>query len=208
MPYLFMGIKAYKLELLLVRLHESGRRVTFRLVQVIRLSWRFYVLPVVLAPTIAVISMTEWAKDYDLQVLITSWLLLIGFIAIAAEGYFATHRMGSWATTYHRLPKDHAHETGPDIVQEGAFRYGVPLLLVLPCAFATITVTGSLFDGYDDYPEGIGARIRYGVESGLGLIDFATNGSTNNFALITNVLTLLTACAFVVVGFATSSRKS
>ena len=102
LPYLFFGIKSYRLA------HESdqaiGRGWRWRShgLRLLRMSWRFYTFVVAMSSIVILLSIipARLSETSSIALLIIAFAMVGGMLAVAAEVTLASLVLGSWAVLY------------------------------------------------------------------------------------------------------------
>lgn len=198
LPFLFMGVKSFRMEKAALWLAGANAWRSARALHVIRLGWRYYAFPLLFAPFLIAAGLTGKGDVIAPQMLAITMLLVCGFIAIGVEAVFTTLRMGSWTTAYHGYPRALERAADPNLTFEVLSRFGVPVLLLSPCAYALIALGGTFFDAYADYPNSVADRALFVADQCANLAGLALEQSENVVALLTKLLLISSAALYLV----------
>ena len=201
LPFLFVGVKSYRLEKAALSRAKRDAWRSARALHLVRFGWRYYILPLLFAPLLIAAGLTGRAETISVQMLVIAMLLVFGFIAIGVEAVFATLRMGSWTTAYHGYPKALERGTEPNLTFEVLSRFGVPVLLLSPCAYALIALVGTFFDAYPNYPNSVAGRALFVADQCTNLPGLALGQSESGVALLTKLLLISSAALYLVAVF-------
>ncbi|AKU18188.1 hypothetical protein [Luteipulveratus mongoliensis] len=130
-PWLFVGIKSYRLRRLSRHLEASGAYRRARAVNLFRtVFWQYYTFPFLVAILLCALSLTGRHTDSIRYLMLAeAALLIVGYIAICAESVFALLLFGSWSPWYHRFPKVPRSTKQNTKVDELQFAGGALMLL-------------------------------------------------------------------------------
>ncbi|MDE0545380.1 hypothetical protein [Microbacterium sp. C7(2022)] len=149
LPWLFFGIKSTKLDAAVRRAESADQLFRARLYGLIRVLWRFYVLPPLVAVTIIAMTLNGAPMQLALPLWVTACLLLIGCAAVIAEAGFATLTMGAWAVWHRQRDRASTHaDSDGHRLWEYLFFFGVAALIYVPCGMAALCAADAAFGTY------------------------------------------------------------
>ena len=130
---------------------------------------------------------------------------LFGLTGTGFESVFVTLTTGGWVSTHHKRP---TRDGGIDVKSETAARFGVPLLLLLPCIFAAVAIAATFFDALQHAehpcPTHFSGRTIFVANEVVGVVGLTDQYATNWPALVTKWVVLATVAMYVLVVFTTS----
>jgi hypothetical protein len=174
LPWLYFGVKSYRLRKWSTTLKHRGRPLQSWLVRLGQvLLWKYFVVPFWAAGTIIALS----SRPVDLAarwlLLFCAVLLVTGFLVVVAEAIFAALQMKSWAAYYHRAPRTPRHAGQNMKASEFVFTCATFVILWVLAVVPLEYVADSQFAAHgdrDDTPflEQIGWALR---EAATGVFD-------------------------------------
>lgn len=104
LPFLFFGVKSYRMRRWVRILKDSGRNRQSLVIQFVRsILWQYWIALLWISPLVMFLGrkpldgLTQWV------ILSCAFVLLLALITICMELWVAGQQMGSWTSFYHRM---------------------------------------------------------------------------------------------------------
>lgn len=154
LPFLFFGIKSYRLLNWSDQAERRGLARRSRALRRLRFCWRYYTFVPALSCVVILLSVVpaRLPGTASVSLLIIAFALVLGMLAIAAEGILAALVLGSWAVLYHgwgNLRKGNSN------LREFCVIVGC-VILTMFADFALVLCAQTRFDAYQDQSATIG----------------------------------------------------